>query len=177
MIHHVLYPRSVLSNFFVIDISRSFSGFWPTNNHVQYHVNCISLTGSFRSPTRHALTSDLFSYQFLVMSSCFFFFSWLLKDDFLISHSLWHFSERRQLTVWIYVSKYATSSKSTVSWSRFNKWFNTYSLQSKSLNQHFSSNRFRYNEFFNQRIIVSYHRSRFSERKAITRKLQKFRQA
>ena len=86
MIHHVLYPRSVLSNFFlVIDISRSFSGFWPTNNHVQYDVNCSSLTGWFRSPTRYALTSDLFSYQFLVMSSCFFFSPLLLKDDFLIS--------------------------------------------------------------------------------------------
>ena len=57
---------------------------------------------------------------------------WLLTDDFLIPHSFWHNSERSQLTLWIYVSKYATSSKSTFSFSRFHKWFNKYSLQSKS---------------------------------------------
>ena len=89
MIHHVLYSKiCTISLFFVIDIFPLFSNFWPTNNHVQYHVNCGSLTGSFRSSTRYALTSGLFSYQFLVMSSCCFTLAphrWLLDFSFVLT--------------------------------------------------------------------------------------------
>ena len=120
--------------------------FWPVNNHVQCHVY-ISVRICLKSfipitLIRQKSISTVVYWQDRLAAQldthwpviCFPINFWSrrrvvvpkqLTDDFLIPHSFWQYSERC-------VSKYATSSKSTVSWSRFYKRFNKYSLQSRS---------------------------------------------